>query len=77
MAANGLKKFEILVFGPIGKQRNLTFFLTNRNLSVFVKKFERVWEPADATVIRWKLISQSGRENSVLYPDFLNNRSQN
>jgi hypothetical protein len=49
MAANGLKVFKILTFGPISKHWNLAI-LANQNLSIF-SKFELVGEPEDAELV--------------------------
>ena len=37
MAANGVKLFKILIFGNLRKQRNLTYFIANRNLHIVFK----------------------------------------
>jgi len=68
-AANGLKVFEILTFGPIRKHWNLAF-LASRNLSILFK-IRTCRGTVLCRVSGWKTFSHSRRENSILYPDFL------
>jgi len=70
-----LKYSKFWLLGLLGNSQNLTF-LANGNHWILFKIWMRR-RTGGCQISLWKPISQSGRENSILYPEFLHNHSQN